>query len=90
MYLYIVINTIYYTIFIIVKARCSTNTGNRGKVKYHQRTGSQSYIVQANPVVSRWTSHVFLCSSFHEPFYNASTLIIMHVFETYLEVEVYC
>ena len=40
-------------VLIIVKARCSTNTGNRGKVKYHQRTGSRSYIVQANLVVSR-------------------------------------
>jgi hypothetical protein len=40
-------------VLIIVKARCSTNTSKRGKVKYHQRTGSQSYIVQANLVVSR-------------------------------------
>jgi hypothetical protein len=35
-------------VLIILKVRCSTNTGNRGKVKYHQHTGSQ-----ANLVVSR-------------------------------------
>jgi hypothetical protein len=53
MYLYIVLNIISYTSSYYLKARCSTNTGNRGKVKYLQRTGSQSYIVQANLVVSR-------------------------------------
>jgi hypothetical protein len=51
---YIVFIVLFLTqVLIIVKVRCSANTGNQGKVRYHQRTGSRSYIVQANLVVSR-------------------------------------
>jgi hypothetical protein len=39
-------------VFIIVKARYNTNTGNREKIKYHQCTGSRIYIVQVNLVVN--------------------------------------